>query len=289
MTKQKWLKITTHEMIRNGTWCYKDETFYICLENGIVGYDGDNFIFSNKFLEGSTKKRKAKNKLKFILGMDIKLDDFYSEISDSKFSFLIDEFYGLRSPASPKPYQALIETIAQQQVNFEFAMKTIESLVMISGDKVEETIKNKKIKLYKFPNEIKIAKIGEKIKDAKLGYRYKYILNLTEKILNGELNLKKVEKMSESDAIDYMTKFKGIGRWSAELFLNYAFRKNTYPASDLGIRRGISRIFNLRLKDVKDKDVREIIDPFGKWKSLLAFYIVCYDRKVQNKKQQKTK
>ncbi len=130
-------------MIRNGTWCYKDGTFYICIENNIVGFNEDYLFPDNMSIR---EKKRAKNKLKFVLGIDINLDDFYSEISDTKFSFLIDEFYGLRSPAAVTSYQAIVETIAQQQVSFEFAMKTIENLVKIAGIKVEENIEGKKSK-----------------------------------------------------------------------------------------------------------------------------------------------
>lgn len=56
--------------------------------------------------------------------------------------------------------------------------------------------------------------------------------------------------MDEKEAIRYLTRFRGIGKWSAELFLMYGLRKNVYPAGDLGLRRGIAKIFNLSLKKV---------------------------------------
>ncbi len=280
MVENNWLKITTHEMIRNGTWCYKDGIFFTCIENNIIGFNGDYLFPDNMSIR---EKKRAKNKLKFVLGIDIKLDDFYSEISDTKFSFLIDEFYGLRSPAAVTAYQAIVETIAQQQVSFEFAMKTIENLVKIAGKKVEENIEGKKVRLYRFPTAEEVVEVKDKLGEAKLGYRKEYIKEISEKLIRKEIDLNKVEKMSEEEAIKYMTSFRGIGKWSAELFLTYAFRKNTYPANDLGIRRGVAKILGIGVKEVKERDVRELIEPFGKWKSLLAFYITCYDRKEQSK------
>ncbi|RUM33962.1 MAG: DNA-3-methyladenine glycosylase 2 family protein [Archaeoglobus sp.] len=277
------LKRTVHEMIRNGTWVYKNGIFWICLPEGIVGFDGENYIFPETI--SRRDKKVAENRIRFILGLDINLDDFYSEISDTKFSFLIDELYGLRSPAAVSAYQALVETIAQQQVNFEFAMRTIEMLVKITSKKV----KINDLILYKFPEVDDILRAGERIREAKLGYRAYYVLELSREIKKGNMDFSKVEKMSEEEAVNYMTNFRGIGKWSAELFLTYAFRKNTYPAGDLGIKRGIANIFGKRLKDVKEKDVREAIDPFGKWKSLLAFYIICYDRQVQNSVKRRIK
>ncbi|AFK22295.1 DNA-3-methyladenine glycosylase [Pyrococcus sp. ST04] len=264
------LKKTTHEMIKNGTWKFEKGTFWQALPQGIVGYNGEEFILPDTL---SRKEKKiAKDKIKFILGLDTDLDSFYSEISDSKFSFLIEEFYGLTIPAAPDTYQAIVEVIAQQQVSFEFAQKAIFNLVKLAGRKIGD--------LYLFPSPKDILSLGSRIKEAKLGYRANYILEVTEKVLKKELKLD-LEKLKEEEAIKYLTKFRGIGKWSAELFLMYGLRKNVYPASDLGLRRGIAKIFGLKVKEVKEKDVREIIEPYGKWKSLLAFYILCYDRKTE--------
>ncbi|NJE77013.1 DNA-3-methyladenine glycosylase [Thermococcus sp. ES12] len=265
------LKKTTHEMIRNGTWIFKDGTFYQAFEGGIAGYDGESFIFPDSW--GRRERKEAKERLIFILGLDTDLDSFYAEISDSPFAFLIDEFYGLTIPAAPSPYQALVEVIAQQQVSFEFAQRTIRNLVKLAGEPVGG--------IYAFPHPERIAALSEgELKKAKLGYRAGYIKGLTELYLSGKLDLE-LWDWSVDDAIRYLTRFRGIGKWSAELFLAYGLRKNVYPAGDLGLRRGIAKIFGKSPKEVKEKDVREVIEPYGKWKGLLAFYVLCYDRKTE--------
>ena len=270
------LKKTTHEMIRNGTWKFERETFHqaLRLPSGrvvIAGYRDGSFILP----EGTSRREKkfAEGKLSFILGLDTDLDSFYSEISDSPFAFLVDEFYGLTLPAAPSPYQALVEAIAQQQVSFEFAQKTITNLVKLAGERVND--------LHAFPTPEGIASLSsEELKKAKLGYRADYIESITQLYLEGELSLD-LWDWSVEDAIKYLTRFKGIGKWTAELFLAYGLRKNVYPAGDLGLRRGIAKIFRKRLKEVRERDVRETIEPYGKWKGLLAFYVLCYDRKTE--------
>ena len=266
---------TAKEMIRNGTWAFRDGTFYQVLrlsngKTGVVAYDGD-FRFPEDW--GKGERKEARKKLTFVLGLDTDLDSFYAEIGDSPFAFLIKEFYGLTIPASPSPYQALVEVIAQQQVNYEFAQRTIRNLVKLAGEPVGE--------LYAFPSAERIARLSEEeLKEARLGYRAGYIKSLTELYLKGELNLE-LWDWDVNEAVKYLTKFRGIGKWSAELFLAYGLRKNVYPAGDLGLRRGIAKIFGKRPKEVKEGDVREIIEPYGRWKGLLAFYILCYDRKTE--------
>ena len=271
---------TAKEMIRNGTWAFREGTFYQALrlsngKTGVVAYDGD-FHFPEDW--GRGERKEAREKLTFILGLDTDLDSFYAEIGDSPFAFLIEEFYGLVTPASPSPYQALVEVIAQQQVNYGFAQRTIRNLVKLAGELVGE--------LYAFPTAKQIAGLGEGLKKARLGYRAGYIKSLTELYLKGELNLE-LWDWDVGDAIKYLTKFRGIGKWSAELFLAYGLRKNVYPAGDLGLRRGIAKIFGKRPKEVRERDVRELLEPYGKWKGLLAFYILCYDRKTEMERRKR--
>ncbi|WP_258083985.1 DNA-3-methyladenine glycosylase family protein [Thermococcus thermotolerans] len=271
------LRKTTNEMVRNGTWKFENGIFYQAFRDGIAGYDGEDFILPDSW---SRRERKsAKEKLSFVLGLDTDLDSFYAEIRDSPFAFLIDEFYGLTVPAAPSPYQALVETIAQQQVSFEFAQRTIANLVELAGRQVGD--------LHAFPSPERIASLSEEeLKRTKLGYRAAYIKSLTELYLAGKLDLELWE-WSIDEAVKYLTKFRGIGKWSAELFLAYGLRKNVYPAGDLGLRRGIAKIFGKRVKEVKEKDVRGIIEPYGRWKGLLAFYILCYDRKTEMERKKK--
>ncbi len=187
------LRRTVHEMIKNGTWTFRNGTFYICLPEGVAGFDGENYIFP-EYVKDRDKKM-IRKRIEFVLGSGLNLDEFYSEISDSKFSFLIDELYGLRNPAAVTPYQGLVETVAQQQVSFEFAMKTIEALVKIAGKKVS------RIALYRFPDVEDVLKAGERIKEAKLGYRANYIIELSREVKRGNLDFGRVEKMDEDEAV----------------------------------------------------------------------------------------
>ena len=270
------LRKVTYEMIPNGTWRY-DGVFWQALNYGVVGFDGENFYFPESL--SLREMKDARERISFILGLDTDLDEFYSQIAGSKFAFLSEEFHGLTVPASPYKYQALVEAVAQQQVSFEFAKRTIAELVKLGGRKVGD--------LYLFPKPSDIGELTlEELKKAKLGYRAEYIKHLTGLIIRGDLKLD-LEGIDEEEGIRYLTKFRGIGKWTAELFLTYGLRKNVYPAGDLGLRRGIAKIFNLRPKEVRERDVREILEPYGKWKSLLAFYVICYDRKTEMEKRKK--
>ena len=59
---------------------------------------------------------------------------------------------------------------------------------------------------------------------------------------NKSFDVKKLKKMSDTDAIDYITKLKGLGVWSAEMFLMFNLnRPNIFPVKDIGLLRAISK------------------------------------------------
>ncbi len=269
------MEMTTFEMIKNGTWKYERGKFFQALwgpKGPILVMMDENFEIVAEKLSQEEKKF-AEEKISFIFGFEDDLDSFYSSL-DKPFEFLAEEFYGLRVPAAPCVYQAMIEVIAQQQIKFEMAIRNVRRLVEKVGRRIGD--------LFLFPLPRDVLSLGEEgVKETGMGMRTKYIVGCTREFLEGRLDLEAIWEMSEEEAMKYLTSFRGIGKWTAELFLVYGYRKNTYPASDLGIRRGIAKIFGKRLKEVDEKFVREVIDPYGKWAPTLAFYITCYDRRTE--------
>ena len=82
--------------------------------------------------------------------------------------------------------------------------------------------------------------------------KVKYVKDLSEKILSGEVKLKGFAKMSDDDIIAELTKVKGIGEWTAHMFLLFTLgRLDILPFGDLGIRKSI--MVNYRLKKLPDE------------------------------------
>ena len=67
------------------------------------------------------------------------------------------------------------------------------------------------------------------------------IQNLSKQILNKSFNPKLISKMSDEDAIIYLSNLRQIGRWSAEMILLFTYnRSNIWPVQDIGLLRAIS-------------------------------------------------
>ena len=75
--------------------------------------------------------------------------------------------------------------------------------------------------------------------------KVKGIKSLAKQVLNKEFNSRLISKMSDEDAIVYLSKLRQIGRWSAEMILLFTYnRPNIWPVQDIGLLRAISKNYN---------------------------------------------
>ena len=69
-----------------------------------------------------------------------------------------------------------------------------------------------------------------------------YLKNIAKAFKNKSFDVRKIKKMNDDDAIAYITKLKGLGVWSAEMFLMFNLnRPNIFPIKDIGLLRAISK------------------------------------------------
>jgi DNA-3-methyladenine glycosylase II len=98
-----------------------------------------------------------------------------------------------------------------------------------------------------------------------------YARSLAELVLSGELPLDALPADDE-EAIDYLTKVKGIGRWSAEIYLLFAEgRVDIWPAGDLAVQEGVGRLLKLEARP-SEKDIREIAEAWRPHRGAAAIF-----------------
>jgi|TARA_B110000261_G_scaffold109303_1_gene122244 DNA-3-methyladenine glycosylase II len=77
------------------------------------------------------------------------------------------------------------------------------------------------------------------------GQKVKGIKSLAKQILDKSFNPKLIPKMSDEEAIIYLSQLRQIGRWSAEMILLFTYnRSNIWPIQDIGLLRAISKNYN---------------------------------------------
>lgn len=89
----------------------------------------------------------------------------------------------------------------------------------------------------------------------------KYVKDLATKTLSGEVNLDNLEELDNEEIIQELTKVKGIGRWTAEMFLLFTLhRENIFSYGDLGLRKGFGKLYGV--ESPRDEEIQKVVD---KW------------------------
>jgi DNA-3-methyladenine glycosylase II len=98
-----------------------------------------------------------------------------------------------------------------------------------------------------------------------------YARSLAELVLSGELPLDALPAEDE-EAIAYLTRVKGIGRWSAEIYLLFAEgRTDIWPAGDLAVQEGVGRLLKLDTRP-SEKDIRVIAERWRPHRGAAAIF-----------------
>jgi 3-methyladenine DNA glycosylase/8-oxoguanine DNA glycosylase len=100
-----------------------------------------------------------------------------------------------------------------------------------------------------------------------------YMRDLSQKVVSGELPLDEVEQMSDDDLIKHLVQVKGIGRWTAQMFLMFRLgRPDVLPELDLGIQNAIKKAYRKR-KRPSPKDVTKIGAKWRPHASVACWYL----------------
>jgi len=111
-----------------------------------------------------------------------------------------------------------------------------------------------------------------------LGISYqkiKYIKDLCENIINENIDLNDIAKLSNEDIVKILTKVKGIGIWTVQMFLIFTLcRLDVLPDKDLGIRKAVGNLY-LQKDIATDKEVREIalLNKWNPYETLASWYL----------------
>ena len=167
------------------------------------------------------------------------------------------ERHGLPEPRTSEPgAQTLLRTIVGQQVSVAAARSMWAKLEAAFGSPP-----NLHLLLSASDEELRAAGMSRQ----KSGY----IRSLAELVISGELDLSSLPEDDE-EAIALLTKIKGIGRWSAEIYLLFAEgRADVFPAGDLAVLVELGRLMGLPDKP-SEKQLRELAEKWRPYRGAAA-------------------
>lgn len=95
------------------------------------------------------------------------------------------------------------------------------------------------------------------------------VKDLAQKVADGEVRLSRIGRLPDEGIVAELTKVRGIGRWTAEMFLLFRLgRPDVWPVDDLGIRNAVRRHYG-----VEDDGLVEVAQPWRPWRSVASWYL----------------
>ena len=158
-------------------------------------------------------------------------------------------------------YGSLVRTIVGQQLSMKAAHTIYARLAALFGGRPLT------------PAEL-LAADEETLREAGLSrQKIAYLRDLAVRVQCGELELEALHKLPDDEVSEKITRVKGLGRWSADMFLIFHLqRPDVLPVGDLGIRRAVERAYGLPALPDK-RQLRTIAHPWRPRRSLACLYL----------------
>ena len=187
--------------------------------------------------------------------------EFLSQ-NDLKMAMLIKSIGRYSIQMHSDPFESLIKSIIYQQLSGKSANAIYGRFInyfggrFLSPDQIIST-----------SNDIFRTKVGLSSR------KIEYIKDLSSKVYTKRLDLALLPTMTDEEIITKLIKVKGIGRWTAEMFLIFSLgRQDVIPLGDLGVRKAIKKLYGLQ--DLPDsKRILEISSNWKPFRSIATWYL----------------
>jgi DNA-3-methyladenine glycosylase II len=100
-----------------------------------------------------------------------------------------------------------------------------------------------------------------------------YLLDLAGRSLDKTVEFERLPEMEDEDVISHLTSVKGVGVWTAHMFLMFALKRpDVLPTGDLGVRKAVQKLYRLRKPPMHDRMV-QIARPWRPYSSVACWYL----------------
>lgn len=142
-------------------------------------------------------------------------------------------------------FQGLVGDIIGQQLSGKVADVIFERFEKAIGGKVTP--------------EAVLKTDGQRLRDCGMSWgKVSFVKDLAGRTKSGELKTKKLMDLTDEEVVKELVAVKGIGRWTAEMFLMFSLaRPDIFPVDDLGIRKGFEKVTGRKFDKVKSAKFAE--------------------------------
>jgi len=180
--------------------------------------------------------------------------------SDPVLRAIIERVGPCRMEFSPAEFCSLAEAIVYQQLNGQAAVTIWKRFAALAGEPV-------------VPEGI-LKLSDEQLRAAGLSkQKSAYLKDLAAKTAAGMLDFSRLPDLPDDDVIQHLTQVKGIGVWTAHMFLIFSLRRpNVLPTGDYGVQAAIKKHYKKR-KLPKPKDMEKIARAWEPYRSIACWYM----------------
>jgi len=155
-------------------------------------------------------------------------------------------------------FHALALAIVSQQISGKAARSIWEKLKVVADPLSAARIRQLSV------DELRVAGLSRQ--------KASYLINLATHVDDGRLNLRQMGRLSDDAVIESLVEVKGIGVWTAQMFLIFSLgRLDVLPHGDLGVRMAIQKLYGLEELPSREACHR-IAEPWRPYASIAAWY-----------------
>lgn len=179
--------------------------------------------------------------------------------ADPVLGALILRYKGLTLASRGDAFQTLARSIIGQQISVKAAQSVWERFAVAVGDMQPQRV----LRL----SETELRGCGLS------GQKVKYLRDLSEHFAGGVLDVARWPDMDDETLITDLTRVKGIGRWTAEMFLMFhLMRPDVFPLGDLGLQRAMSLHYN-KGRALSERRITTLSRLWTPWRSVATWYL----------------
>jgi DNA-3-methyladenine glycosylase II len=158
-----------------------------------------------------------------------------------------------------EPFVTLARAIVGQQISVKAAQSVWDRVVTCAGAVTPEGV------LLKKPSELRACGLSDR--------KTEYIVDLARRFADGRVHPYRWPEMSDEEVIADLVQVRGIGRWTAEMFLIFSLlRPDVFPLDDLGLQKGIRGAY-FRNRRIAPKTMAKLGETWRPWRSVATWYL----------------
>jgi DNA-3-methyladenine glycosylase II len=199
---------------------------------------------------------------------------FYrSVLEDRVMAKLTNELRGLKNPMTTTVFEALFDSIIEQQISLRAAHVLEGRVIKAFGDELCVNDHH----YYASPRPERLARASVKsLRSCGLSRaKAEYVIGIAQHISAQEIDLEGLRRCTHTnEVLNRLCALRGVGVWTAELTaLRGLNRLDIIPADDIGLHRWIAHYY-CNDRRITSAEVRRLAERWGTWKGLAGYYLV---------------